>query len=81
VNFFTGVPDSCIATFCAELDEPSPGLRHVVASNEGAAVGTAMGHHLATGGVPCVYLQVRREERSALDQTARYRPVRCSQSC
>ena len=57
VNFFAGVPDSCIATFCAELDSPSAGMRHVITANEGASVGMALGHHMATGEVPLVYMQ------------------------
>ena len=52
-----GVPDSCIATFCAELDSPSAGMRHVITANEGASVGMALGHHMATGEVPLVYMQ------------------------
>ena len=51
------MPDSCIATFCAELDSPSAGMRHVITANEGASVGMALGHHMATGEVPLVYMQ------------------------
>jgi len=61
MDFFTGVPDSCIATFCAELDVPVPAggktTQHVVAPNEGASIALATGYHLATGKVPLVYLQ------------------------
>merc|ERR1719353_172936 len=57
VNFFAGVPDSCIATFCAELEIPAAGMRHVITANEGASVGMALGHHMATGEVPLVYMQ------------------------
>jgi phosphonopyruvate decarboxylase len=32
-------------------------VRHVVAANEGAAVGLALGYHLATGKLPLVYMQ------------------------
>jgi phosphonopyruvate decarboxylase len=56
VEFFVGVPDSLLAPFCACVEELPP-ARHVIAVNEGAAVGLAIGHHLATGAVPLVYLQ------------------------
>ena len=52
------MPDSCLATFCAELDSPSAGMRHVITANEGASVGMALGHHMATGEVPLVCLCV-----------------------
>lgn len=57
VNFFAGVPDSLLKSFCALLlDEVDP-KRHVVAANEGAAVALGVGSHVATGDIPCVYLQ------------------------
>ena len=31
--------------------------KHVIAANEGNAVGLAAGYHMATGKIPCVYLQ------------------------
>ena len=53
LKFYVGVPDSCIATLCAELDGPAlADGTHVIAANEGAAVAMAIGHHLATGEVP-----------------------------
>lgn len=55
VGFFAGVPDSLLADFCAYVEDHAE--RHLIAANEGAAVALAMGHHLATGGVGCVYLQ------------------------
>ena len=61
VDFFAGVPDSLLKSFCAELAaraaDPSGGLRHVVAANEGGAVALAAGHFLATGRPGLVYLQ------------------------
>jgi phosphonopyruvate decarboxylase len=61
VSFFTGVPDSCIASFCAEVDEyfrnHDANVQHVIAANEGAAIGLAVGHHLASGSIPLVYMQ------------------------
>jgi len=67
VKFFTGVPDSCINTFCAEIDrhqsqagkskDTAEAPVHVIASNEGSAVALAIGNFLATGNVPLVYMQ------------------------
>jgi phosphonopyruvate decarboxylase len=57
VNFLAGVPDSLLKEFCAYVDAALPAENHVIAANEGSAVGLAAGHHLATGTVPVVYLQ------------------------
>ncbi|RYY88690.1 MAG: phosphonopyruvate decarboxylase [Chitinophagaceae bacterium] len=56
VGFFTGVPDSLLSSFSAAL-QPLPRERHLIAANEGAAIALAAGYHLATGGLPLVYLQ------------------------
>lgn len=56
ISFFAGVPDSLLAPFCADLMTLSSDA-HVIAVNEGAAVGLAIGHHLGTGSVPLVYMQ------------------------
>lgn len=61
VDFFAGIPDSLLKSFCAELAaraaDPAGGLRHVIAANEGGAVALAAGHFLATGRPGLVYLQ------------------------
>ncbi|GMV42677.1 MAG: phosphonopyruvate decarboxylase [Myxococcales bacterium] len=57
VSFFTGVPDSLLKDLCAYVTDHAPAERHVIAANEGGAVGLAAGHHLATGRVPVVYMQ------------------------
>lgn len=57
-EFFTGVPDSLLQPFCNWLmDRYNVGEKHVIAANEGNAVGLAAGYHLSTGKVPVVYLQ------------------------
>ncbi len=57
-GFFCGVPDSLLSPLCAEImRRHGVGSRHVIAANEGNAVGLAAGYHLATSEVPCVYLQ------------------------
>lgn len=56
VNFFTGVPDSLLKSFCAYVTD-NCGKNHVIAANEGGAVGLASGHYLATGNPALVYMQ------------------------
>lgn len=57
VNFFTGVPDSLLNDFCLYLVNNIPDGQHVMAANEGNAIGIATGHYLATGEIPVVYMQ------------------------
>lgn len=57
VEYFAGVPDSLLKSFCAYVTDNTPNSNHVIAANEGAAVGLAIGYHLATGKVPLVYFQ------------------------
>ena len=57
VDFLAGVPDSLLKEFCAYVDAALPPEAHVIAANEGTAVGLAAGHYLATGNLPMVYLQ------------------------
>ncbi|CAB9503649.1 aminoethylphosphonate--pyruvate transaminase [Seminavis robusta] len=65
VDFFTGVPDSCIKHFCTEIDigcsssdnNSSSGAIHAIAANEGASIALAIGNYLATNKVPVVYMQ------------------------
>lgn len=56
VDFFCGVPDSLLKSFCAYVTD-NCGDRHVITANEGGAVGLAAGHYLATGKMACVYMQ------------------------
>lgn len=57
VDYFVGVPDSLLKDWLAYISDTVPGGRHVTAANEGNAIGIAAGYHLATGKVPCVYMQ------------------------
>lgn len=59
ISFYTGVPDSKLSALCDNLymRYGSAGSRHVVAANEGGAVGLAAGHYIATGAPALVYLQ------------------------
>lgn len=56
IKFFTGVPDSLLKDFCGFISDNVLGS-HIIAANEGNAVGIAVGYHMATGKIPLVYLQ------------------------
>lgn len=56
IEFFAGVPDSLLKSFCAVVEQRAAGS-HLIAANEGNAVAVALGYHLATGKVAGVYLQ------------------------
>lgn len=57
VGLVTGVPDSLLKELCAEIQATLPVGQHHVAPNEGAAVGLAIGHYLATQRPAIVYMQ------------------------
>jgi len=54
-NFFTGVPDSALKPFQNSIIEHCSD-NHIIATNEGQAIGIAVGAELA-GKRSCVYLQ------------------------
>ena len=53
-NFFTGVPDSGLKYFINDIIKSN--YKHIVATNEGQAVGIAVGAELI-GKKTCIYLQ------------------------
>lgn len=55
-DFFCGVPDSLLSALSRAI-EHSNSHQHIIAANEGSAVGIAIGYHLATNNIPVVYLQ------------------------
>ena len=57
VSYYSGVPDSLLKSFCAYVTGNAGADRHVIAANEGGAVGLGIGHYLATGELPLIYLQ------------------------
>lgn len=58
IRFFAGVPDSQLKPLCDHLFKKSGNfIKHIIAANEGNAAALAAGHYLATGQIPCVYLQ------------------------
>ena len=58
-DFYTGVPDSQLKPLCDYLlfTYGQDARKHIIAANEGNAVGIAAGYHLATGKTPLVYFQ------------------------
>jgi phosphonopyruvate decarboxylase len=56
-DYFTGVPDSLLKSFCGYVYDHSDPGSEIIAANEGAAVALAAGHHLATGRYGVVYMQ------------------------
>lgn len=58
-DFYAGVPDSQLKPFCDYIIDTygNAPAHHLIAANEGNAVGIAAGYHLATGKIPVVYLQ------------------------
>lgn len=56
IRFMTGVPDSTLKAFCWSVCA-DPAIEHVPAACEGGALALAAGYWIATGRVPCIYLQ------------------------
>lgn len=57
IDFFAGVPDSLLKNICAYITDNLDDEHNIIAANEGAAVGLAAGHYIATGKAACVYMQ------------------------
>tara|TARA_S200000501_G_scaffold377156_1_gene434491 strand:+ start:1312 stop:2469 length:1158 start_codon:yes stop_codon:yes gene_type:complete len=57
INFFTGVPDSLLKSFCFYLDDNLDKNNHIISANEGSALALGIGSYLATKKLPLVYLQ------------------------
>lgn len=57
LEFFTGVPDSLLKSFCAYVADHTPAEKNVITANEGGAIALASGYHLATGKIGVVYMQ------------------------
>ena len=56
IELFTGVPDSVLKETKIKFDKMKLNS-HFITSNEGSAVALAIGHHLATKKIACVYMQ------------------------
>ena len=57
VDFFAGVPDSLLKNICAYISDSVAPDHNIITANEGAAIGLAAGHYLATGKAGLVYMQ------------------------
>lgn len=57
IDFYAGVPDSLLKNLCAYITDHADSAHNIIAANEGGAMGIAAGYHLATGKIPCVYMQ------------------------
>lgn len=57
IDFYAGVPDSLLKPLCAYITAHADTSRNIIAANEGGAMGLAVGHYLATGQIPVVYMQ------------------------
>lgn len=57
IDCFAGVPDSLLKNICAYITDHCDAEHNIITANEGAAVGIAAGHYLATGKPACVYMQ------------------------
>ena len=57
IDCFAGVPDSLLKNMCAYITDHFDAAHNIIAANEGAAVGLAAGHYLATDKPACVYMQ------------------------
>ena len=56
-DFFAGVPDSLLKSFCAYVTDNAPAEKHIISANEGSATALAAGYHFATGKIPLIYMQ------------------------
>ena len=56
-DFFAGVPDSLLKSFCAYVTDNAPSEKHIISANEGSATALAAGYHFATGKIPLIYMQ------------------------
>lgn len=57
VDLFTGVPDSLLKNICAYISDNIDSRHNIITANEGAAIGLAAGHYLATNKIGVVYMQ------------------------
>ena len=56
LKFCSGVPDSLFKELCF-LFEKKFKKNHIIAANEGSAVGLGIGYYLSTSKIPVIYLQ------------------------
>ena len=57
IAFYAGVPDSLLKNLCGYITDNACKKNNIIAANECGAIGLPAGYHLATGGIPVVYMQ------------------------
>ena len=57
INFFCGVPDSLLKYPIAYISDHAMKNKNIITANEGNAIASAAGYHLATGRIAMVYMQ------------------------
>ena len=57
INFFCGVPDSLLKSFCAYLSDNEKEENNIITANEGSAAAMASGWYLGKGEPALVYMQ------------------------
>ncbi len=57
VSYVSGVPDSLLKQLINEIEQSWQRGLHDIASNEGCAIASAIGHYLGSGKIPLVYMQ------------------------
>jgi phosphonopyruvate decarboxylase len=57
IDFFCGVPDSLMSEFSKSLHFDFDDENHIISTNEGGAISTAMGYYLSSGKTPLIYMQ------------------------
>lgn len=57
ISFFTGVPDSVLKEISYFLEKKFKKKNHIIAHNEGGAIGIGTGYYLKTNKIPCIYFQ------------------------
>lgn len=57
IDFFTGVPGSLLKSICAYITDNVPIEKNIISANEGGAISLGSVYHLATGGIPLIYMQ------------------------
>tara|TARA_Y100000590_G_scaffold465257_1_gene637031 strand:+ start:1484 stop:2587 length:1104 start_codon:yes stop_codon:yes gene_type:complete len=56
IKFFSGVPDSVLKN-TRWIFEKKNKRQHIITANEGSAIASCIGYFLATGKIPCAYMQ------------------------
>ena len=66
VDFYSGVPDSLMSEFSKSLHFDYDNKNHVIAANEGTALGISMGYHLSSEKIPLILSLIHISEPTRL---------------